>query len=225
MAPAAVAVTWRPGSGRLRAVDPVGRGGVGLLAAAGRNAARAADLLEETIRLWPESRSVLPKIRHCEHEGDRITRDLLRVLPRLGTSSIQRHEAHALAIAIDDVVDYVEEAADHLQLYQIEAPMEQAQALATTLREAAHVLARGLECLAWPEDLLATAEQLHRLERDGDRLVREAIAALFAYGVDPLFVVRWKDVYERLENAIDACDAAGHLLTGIALAAMPRPTR
>lgn len=188
-----------------------------MLTEAGRNAVQAAELLEETLRLWPESRELLPKIVDCEHEGDRITHELLRVLARQLVSPLERYEAHQLAIAIDDIVDYIEEASDHLQLYRIEAPMEQAQALAGTLRDATRVLVRGLERLPASEDLLSTAADLHRLEQEGDRLVREGIAALFAHGVDPLFVVRWKDVYERLENAIDACDAVGHVLTGIGL--------
>jgi uncharacterized protein Yka (UPF0111/DUF47 family) len=65
--------------------------------------------------------------------------------------------------------------------------------------------------------LREAADELHRLEREGDQLTREGIAALFAQGVDPLFVIRWKDVYERLEDAIDACDKVGHLLTGVGL--------
>jgi len=188
-----------------------------LLAQAGRNAARAAELLESTIRQWPESSGLVAEIRDCEHEGDRITHDLLHLLPEPPAMALERHEAHQLAVAIDDVVDYVDEAADHLQLYGIEAPMEQAQALAGILRDAARAVGDALQDLTDPESLIAAAGELHRLEREGDRLVGDAVAALFVQGVDPLFVIRWKDVYERLEDAIDACDKVGHTLTGIGL--------
>lgn len=190
-----------------------------LVAEAGRNVARSAVLLEETIRRWPESRALVAEIRECEHEGDRITHDLLHVLPHSLVLPLPRDLAHQLAITIDDVVDYIEEAADHLELYEIEAPMEQAQALAGVLRDSARTLAAELDGLAHlkKKKLRAAAEELHRLERDGDHLMREGVAALFASGVDPLFVIRWKDIYERLEDGIDACDKVGHILTSISL--------
>ena len=112
---------------------------------------------------------------------------------------IDREDILALVSAIDDVVDFTEEVADYLGLYKIEAPMEQSIALATVLRDATAQVAEAISQLRGFADLSQYTIEVSRLENEGDRLAREAIASLFDGGIDPMVVIRWKDLFERLE--------------------------
>jgi uncharacterized protein Yka (UPF0111/DUF47 family) len=102
-------------------------------------------------------------------------------------------------------------------LYRIEAPMTQAEELAEVLVQAAAAVARALRSFSRGENLSELLIEIHRLENEGDRVSREAIASLFAGGIDPMVVIRWKDVFESLEEAIDSCESVAHLLEGAAL--------
>jgi predicted phosphate transport protein (TIGR00153 family) len=182
---------------------------------AGANAARAAELLDELMRTWPDDRGLQREVLLCEQEGDRITHDVIHRLHRSRHVPLDGGDLFALASAIDDVVDYTEEAADFLGLYQVEAPMEQAQQLTGVLREASGVLADALGRLSHLGDLSQELVEVNRLENEGDRISREAIASLFAGGIDPIVIIRWKDVFDRLEQAIDACEHVAHILEGL----------
>jgi len=174
---------------------------------AGANVVRAAELLEELTR----------DILICEQQGDRITHDIIRRLNETFVTPIDREDILALASALDDVVDYTEEAADYLGLYKIEAPMEQAQRLAHVLLQSSRAIAEAMPRLRSFDDIAHYTVEINRLENDGDRITREAMAALFDNGIDPMVVIRWKDIYERLENAIDATESVANILEGIVI--------
>lgn len=122
-----------------------------------------------------------------------------------------------MATALDDIVDYAEQTADSLGLYGVEAPMEQAVALAGVLVGAAEQVARALRSLRTGGDYGPQLVEIHRLENEGDRLLRDGVASLFAGGIDPMVVIRWKDIFESLESSVDACETVAHILEGIAL--------
>ena len=153
----------------------------------------------------------------CEQEGDRITHDIIQRLNQRFVTPIDREDIYELASALDDVVDYTEEVADYLGLYKIEAPMEQAQDLARVLHAAARQIAEAMPRLRGFRDISHYTVELNRLENDGDRIVREAIASLFDTGIDPMVVIRWKDIFERLEEAIDATEHVANILQGVVI--------
>jgi predicted phosphate transport protein (TIGR00153 family) len=184
---------------------------------AGGNILRAVDLLDQMLRSYPERKELARDILICEQEGDRITHDIIRRLNETFVTPIDREDIYALAGALDDVVDYAEEVADYLGLYKIEAPMEQAQRLAHVLLQAARQIAEAMPRLRGFKDLSHYTVEINRLENDGDRITREAIAALFDNGIDPMVVVRWKDIYERLENAIDATETVANILESVVI--------
>jgi len=184
--------------------------------AAGNNQ-RAADLLDQMLRHFPERSDLARDILICEQEGDRITHDIIRRLNEMFVTPIDREDIYQLASALDDVADYTEEVADYLILYKIEAPFEQAQRLAHVLLQCARQLAEAMPRLRDFDDISHYTVEVNRLENDGDRITREAIAALFDNGIDPMVVIRWKDIYERLENAIDACETVANILEGIVI--------
>jgi predicted phosphate transport protein (TIGR00153 family) len=183
----------------------------------GENALRAARLLKEMLEKWPEDGGLARDILKAEQEGDRVTHDIVRRLNSTFVTPIDREDIYALGTQMDDIVDYIEEAADFLGLYQIEAPMEQALLLADVLVKACEQLSGALQHLRGFKDLEHYWIEIHRLENDGDRISRDAVAALFANGIDPMVVIRWKDIFAVLERAIDATETAAHILEGIAI--------
>jgi uncharacterized protein len=185
---------------------------------AGGNITRAADLLDRMLRAFPDKGDDLARdILICEQDGDRITHDIIRRLNETFVTPIDREDIYELASALDDIVDYTEEAADYLILYKIEAPMEQAQRLAHVLLQCARQIEEAMPRLRGFKDLSHYTVEINRLENDGDRIVREAIASLFDNGIDPMVVIRWKDIYERLEQAIDATERVANILEGIVI--------
>jgi uncharacterized protein len=184
---------------------------------AGQNMMRASDLLDTMLAGYPDERHLAQEILDCEHEGDRITHDIIDRLNHTFVTPIDREDILALASALDDVVDYTEEVADYLGLYKVEAPMDQAIRLARVLKEASAQLAEAIPRLRGFRDISRYTVEVNRLENDGDRVTREAVASLFDGGVDPMVVIRWKDIFERLEAAIDATERVAHILEGIVI--------
>jgi predicted phosphate transport protein (TIGR00153 family) len=184
---------------------------------AGSNIVRAAELLERMLEQWPDHGELGRDVVVCEQEGDRITHDIIQRLNSTFVTPIDREDIFALASGMDDIVDFIEEAADFLALYRIEAPMEQAQRQASILHEATRQIAQALPRLRSFRDMHHFTVEINRLENDGDRVLREALASLFERGIDPMLVIRWKDIFERLEDAIDACETTAHILEGIVI--------
>ena len=184
---------------------------------AGQNSLHAARLLDEMMNTWPDSGSLSREIVIAEQEGDRITHEIIKRLNSTFVTPIDREDIYGLATQMDDIVDFTEEAADFLGLYKIEAPMEQAQALTKVLVACCEQLAMGLEGLPSFKDLDKYWIEIHRLENDGDRISRDAVASLFSNGIDPMVVIRWKDMFAVLEEAIDATETAAQILEGIVI--------
>ncbi len=184
---------------------------------AGRNTLRAATLLRDMLQQWPEGSGLAREILLAEQEGDRITHAIIQRVNTTFVTPIDGGDIYSLATQLDDVVDFTEETADFMGLYQIEAPMEQALEMAEVLVKSCDQLAQALEHLRGFKDLERYWIEIHRLENDGDRLYRDAVASLFANGIDPMVVIRWRDIFLRLERAVDATEAAAHILEGIVI--------
>ncbi len=184
---------------------------------AGQNSLRAARLLQEMLGSWPEDQGLAREILLAEQEGDRITHTIIQRVNTTFVTPIDGEDIYSLATKVDDVVDYIEETADFMGLYKIEAPMEQALAMTDVLVKSCEQLAVALENLSGFKDLEKYWIQIHSLENDGDRLYRDAVASLFATGIDPMVVIRWKDIFTVLERAVDATEAAAHILEGIVI--------
>jgi uncharacterized protein Yka (UPF0111/DUF47 family) len=185
----------------------------------GRNVQRASCLLRDLFAEYPEQPELAQDVRDCEHEGDRIAHELLSRLATRGAraTDVEAADVHALTGALDDVVDYAEEAADQLGLYGVEAPMEPAQEMAEVLVQVAERVVDALHDLREGEDPARQLVEIHRLENHADRIVRAAVASLFVTGIDPMMVIRWKDIFETLESAVDACETVANVLEGITL--------
>lgn len=189
-----------------------------LFVSAGANAQRACVLLRDLLRDFPEHEGLSRDILRCEQQGDRITHDIIHGLTQdRGSRLFDSSDGHQLASALDDIVDDTEQAADQLVIYKVEAPMEQAVLLADVLVGASEQVAQAVVALRAQRDLAPHLVEIHRLENEGDRLARDGVASLFAGGIDPMVVIRWKDIFETIESAIDACERVAHTLEGITL--------
>ena len=192
---------------------------------AGRNVQRSSLLLQQLLAELPEYAPLAEELAACEREGDRITHDIIHRLNGGSAGAVGAGRAvpfdsgdgYVLATALDDIVDHTEQAAAQLGLYGVEAPMEQAVEFADVLVAAGEPILAALRGLSTGEDLAPYLVEIHRLENEGDRLLRDGVASLFAQGTDPMVVIRWKDIFESLEAAVDACETVAHLLEGIVL--------
>jgi hypothetical protein len=186
-----------------------------LFTKASANARDMARVLVELLERWPDSRELLLDMRELEHEGDRLTREVVDLLNRTFVTPLDRDDMYALASAIDDVCDHIDEAADDIDAYEVTSVPKKAFEQAHVIHRAASRLHEAVELLEGFKDSARQLVALRDLEDEGDRLSREAMAELFRSGADPLTIIRWKDIHEQLEEAVDACENAADVLETI----------
>ena len=186
---------------------------------AGRNAHVTSGLLRQLLGVFPDPSELGVQIRAREHEGDRIAHEILRRLAERGGRRVGMDvtDVHALTMALDDVVDHAEEAADELGRYGVEAPLEAAEALAEILHAATEQVESAVGGFSSGREISTPLSEIHRLEKRADVLVRDSVSSLFAAGIDPMMVIRWKDILETLEAAVDACETVANVLEGASL--------
>src|SRR5262245_49827874 len=186
-----------------------------LFTQASANARGIARYLVELLEDWPQSRARLLDIREAEHEGDRLTHEVINLLNRTFVTPLDRDDMYRLASAIDDVCDHVDEAADNIDLYEVKDVPARAHEQADVVYRMASRLHEAVELLESHGDSQKQLHALRELEDEGDRLAREAIAELFRTHQDPLTIIRWKDIHEQIEEACDACENAADVLEAI----------
>jgi predicted phosphate transport protein (TIGR00153 family) len=179
------------------------------------NAREIARLLVELLEGWPGSRTRLRDIREAEHEGDRLTHEVINLLNRTFVTPLDRDDMYRLATVIDDICDHVDEAADNIDAYEVTDVPPRAREQADVIYRAASRLSEAVALLEGFGDAHRHLFALRELEDEGDRLSREAVADLFRAGHDPLTIIRWKDIHEQLEEATDACENAADVLEAI----------
>jgi uncharacterized protein len=187
-----------------------------LFSRAGANALEAARLIERRFREYPNASVSQADVKAVEHEGDTITRELIQLLNTQYITPFDREDIFALATSVDDVVDHMDEASELLDLYGVESPTRQAIEQCRILVGATEHLAAALDELKGLHGVERELVSLKELEDEGDRIVHDAIADLFRDPrIDPLIVIRWKDIFEALEDALDACETAANVVGNI----------
>jgi uncharacterized protein len=160
------------------------------------------------------------RVKEVEHRGDDITHDVIEQLHQTFITPMDRNDIHRLISRMDDVLDLVWASAERLWLYRISALEPGFGQLAEVLLKAIEEMGaavRGLRDLRDRESLIAHCTEINRLENEGDRLLRRAVAQLFREGVDPIHVIKCKEIYDNLENAIDRCEDVANVIEGVAL--------
>ncbi len=186
-----------------------------LFARASANAIGIAELLVRLLDEFPADGDLLREIKEAEHEGDRVTRELVDLLNRTFVTPFDRDDIYNLAGAIDDVCDHVDEAAGNIAGYGVERIRPAAKEQAQVILRSAQKLDQAVARLDGFKDASRQLDELRELEDEGDRLNREAVKELFTSNEDPIVVIRWKDIHEQLEEAVDACENAADVLEAI----------
>ncbi len=191
-----------------------------LFEASVKKVVEGATQLEELIRDFREVPLRAKQIKDTEHEGDVITHNTIEMLNRTFVTPLDREDIHNLISSLDDVLDYIEACAERLYLFKITKTTEEVTILVGVLVKAVKELERAvfkLRRLKEADSILKHCIEINRLENEGDYLNRAAVAKLFEPNSDPLEVIKWKEIYETVENAIDKCEDVANVLEGIVL--------
>jgi predicted phosphate transport protein (TIGR00153 family) len=157
------------------------------------------------------------RVVDIEHEGDEITHEMIRRLNTTFVTPFDREDIHRLASSLDDVLDHVEAAAEYLQLHRIDSPLPQMLALAEILQQAAATTAVAMPGLRKMKDLDDYWVEINRLENDGDRAYRRTIAELFSGDYKAMDVLKYKDIIEEIEQAIDRLEDVANTIESIVM--------
>jgi uncharacterized protein len=182
---------------------------------ASENAVEISRQLVKLLDEFPANGDLVREIKELEHEGDRVTRELVDQLNRTFVTPFDRDDMYRLAGALDDVCDHVDEAAGNIAGYGVEEIRPSACEQAQVILRSAQKLEEAVACLEGFKDASRQLHELRELEDEGDRLNRAAVSELFASGEDPIAIIRWKDIHEQLEEAVDACENAADVLEAI----------
>jgi predicted phosphate transport protein (TIGR00153 family) len=182
---------------------------------ASANVVAIADLLVQLLDRFPATDSLSRDIKDLEHEGDRLTHEIVSLLNRTFVTPFDRDDMYRLAGVLDDVCDHIDEAAGNVLGYGVVEIRPQARVQAEILHRAAMKLQSAVGCLRGFKDASRQLIELRELEDEGDRVNREAVSQLFTSGEDPVSIIKWKDIHEQLEEAVDACENAADVLEAI----------
>jgi uncharacterized protein len=183
---------------------------------AAENIVAIADLLIALLDRFPAGADdLVGDVKELEHEGDRLTHELVDLLNRTFVTPFDRDDMYRLAGALDDICDHVDEAAGRIVSYGVTEIRLQAREQAQVIRRSAGKLADAVALLEGFQDSRGHLDELRELEDVGDRILHDSVSSLFMARADPLEVIRWKDIHESLEEAVDACGYAAHVLEAI----------
>lgn len=187
-----------------------------LFSRASANAVEIARLLTELLARFPQDGAeLIGRIKEHEHAGDEVTHEVVTLINKTFVTPFDRDDIYRLAAAIDDVCDFVDETADNLGSWGVQVVPDLARELADVILRQTILLDEAMQRLDGFRDSSRQLIELRALEDEGDRIYRDGVGALFRSGADPLMVIRWKDLYEGLEEAVDACENAADVLEAI----------
>jgi hypothetical protein len=187
---------------------------------AARNAHEGALALAEMFADFSDADAKAARIKAIEHAGDKITHDTVTKLNQTFITPIDRDDIHKLISRLDDVIDLIDSAVGRMMLYKIRQPTDDVKALAGVLVDATAILVDLLPRMRRrtnAKELHQMCIDVHTKENDGDRIMQHALASLFEGKLDPVTIIKWKDVYENLEAATDRCEDVANIVESIAL--------
>ena len=179
---------------------------------------KGAQLLRELVHNFSDARAKAHAIKEVEHQGDQVTHDIVRKLNTTFITPIDREDIHDLATRLDDVLDFIEAAAERLVVYRIKEPTSASRAMAEVIVQQTHAMERAIKCLRTMDPAFHEhAVEVNRLENSADNLLRDSLAALFEEQGDPIEVIKWKEIYETMEIVTDRCEDVVNVIEGIIL--------
>ena len=178
----------------------------------------AAGLLQDLVQNFSDARAKAHAIKEVEHQGDLVTHEIVRRLNTTFITPIDREDIHDLASRLDDVLDYIEAAAERLVVYRIKEPTSACRAMADVIVTMVQPMDRALRCLRTMDPgFHEHAVEVNRLENTADTLLRDSLAAMFDESNDPIEIIKWKEIYETMEIVTDRCEDVANVIEGIIL--------
>jgi uncharacterized protein Yka (UPF0111/DUF47 family) len=184
------------------------------------NAHEAAKEVHELLEKFDDLPERVKRVKDIEHLGDEITHDVIERLNTTFITPIDREDVHELICRLDDIVDSLDTAVNRLLLYKVPAPIEDARLLAGCILHATGILVEMMPAMRNMKNAAFVRQRcrdVHTQENEGDKIERHALAALFDGGHDPLYVMKWKNIIEELEDATDRCEDVANVIEGIVL--------
>jgi uncharacterized protein len=198
-------------------IIPRGRDFYEMFERASGGVADGAALLAKLLADFHDPETAHAEIRQREHDGDEITHEILRELNTSFVTPFDREDIHHLASGLDDILDGVEAVADMFVLHHIKEPLPEMRQQADVLASAAEELHQAMGHLRSLRGLEPHWVEINRLENEGDRVYRKTVAALFSGDYKAMDVLKWKDIVDQLEGAIDGCEDVANTLESIVL--------
>lgn len=184
------------------------------------NLVEIAKLFRELVEKWEDVENKVREISELEHKGDDVVHRIMANLHSTFITPLDREDITALANALDDVVDFIDAAADNMMLYRVDHPTPGALELANVIVEAANEVERAMPSLRHRAELgqmLARCVELNRLENEADRIMRRSVGELFQDSTNVINIIKWREIYELMESATDRCEDVANVLEAVAL--------
>ncbi len=185
-----------------------------------QNMVKAAQGLKNFVDEWKNIEEEVAQITELEHQGDVITHQIMAQLHRTFVTPFDREDIALLAHTLDDVTDFIHAAADAMLIYKVDSPSRRVKELADIIVQAAAEVERAMPQLRHRSELrqiLARCVEINRLENMADRAFRAAMAELFNDSTDITHIIKWREIYEHMEEATDRCEDVANVLEGVAL--------
>ena len=191
--------------------------------------ARAADIILEAATAldqlaadFTDVELKVAHIKHLEHEGDQVAHQTFGLLSRTWITPIDREDIHVLVAALDDVLDFIDAAAARLMLYKVAAPTPELKAATSLIVQSTEAVQRAIALLGDLKNskrILDACVEINRLENEADTVNRIAIGKLFETSTDPIHIMKWKEIYEYVEEATDRCEDVANVIETIVMKA------
>ncbi len=185
-----------------------------------RKVLEGAKLMKELFHNYDQVKELTGKIKEKESEGDDITHEIVERLNRTFVTPIDREDIYNLACTLDDILDYMQAVSERLNLFKIGKTTDTAKDFSRVLESSIEELLKAvilLHDMRNSEEIMGSCIEVNRLENEADTILRSAIAKLFEEEEDPMEVMKWKEIYDNLENAVDSCEDVANIIEGVVL--------
>jgi len=185
-----------------------------------KNVLEGARLLSDLIINYIDVEGKSKRIKEIEHEGDKITHETVKKLNHTFITPIDREDIYALISKMDDVLDFIEAVSSRMFLYKVKSPTKEIHDLMEILIKSVEEIDKAvheLRNIKKPEAILNYCIEINTLENKSDVILRDAVAKLFENSTNPIEVIKWKEIYENLETAVDRCEDVANVIEGVVL--------
>jgi predicted phosphate transport protein (TIGR00153 family) len=182
------------------------------------NIIEGAELLKDMLDNFHDPVGSQLRIKEVEHKGDSLTHEIIKKLNKSFVTPLEREDIYALSAALDDILDLIDASAQRFVMYNVEKPTPEAKELAFLILKSCQVISKGVSLLGGKlEHISECCVDVNSLENESDRVCREVISRLFLEEKDPIQIIKWKEIYETLEKAVDKCEDAANILESVVL--------